>query len=473
MTIEVTHINNRIEIIDAIFDDNVRHQYETLSLIYNHHVGPVSSVNLFRPDLLDLSMYGTSCHHSKIGLLNRDLLAKGPLADTLPIPIGGKGASLQQAFFGNLGEAAERLLAALYSGEVLGDVEVATYSNLARQGRRALGPLELPLFAPEQYARPGFGYVPFEPDTPLSWIEGNDLLTGDPVLVPAQLTLFYWKRLPSEARIGYATSGGLVFHPNRKHAILHGIYESIERDAENLRWYCKLPPVRVDVDLEELLASRGIQWRPRMSTPYIDAIQVFLNTLDVPIPVFTALSVDRSRRERALLAGGGAWGRRERALVQAIFEIGQMRTGYRLSPNAWTHVRPDSDVSDLTDFYDAPTFYGYVQNLPKLSWYLSGAEVLSWSDTPTVVCRDEDEEYEMMIDLMGKCGINPIVIDLSGSSWSGTHLIKVFVPQLTQAHVPSHPYFGHRRYYEIKTDMGIDSKRMSFSEVNKEPLPFP
>ena len=49
------------------------------------------------------------------------------------------------------------------------------------QGREALGPDEMPLFAPEQYARLGFQFVPFRPDTLLGWIEGRELPTGRPV----------------------------------------------------------------------------------------------------------------------------------------------------------------------------------------------------------------------------------------------------------------------------------------------------
>src|SRR3712207_8758629 len=60
------------------------------------------------------------------------------------------------------------------------------------------------LFRSQQYAAPGFEYMPFEDDRWLGWIEGSDLLTGESVWVPAQLVLMYYKPHPAECLIGYA-----------------------------------------------------------------------------------------------------------------------------------------------------------------------------------------------------------------------------------------------------------------------------
>lgn len=466
-------INGRLEIFDAVYGPERHAQYTSVSKLYNRTIGPVRAVSLYRPGRLDLSMYGTSCEHTPTGYIVRDLIGKASSSDTLGVPIGGKGATMQQALLGNLGEAAERLLAIFHSSVAMSGVESATYAQYVRQGRRALGPAEIPLFASDQYGRPELGFVPFEADTPMWWVEGHELLTGEPVMAPAQLVLFFWKAQRGEARIGYATSGGLVFHPDRRHAILHGICENIERDAINLRWYCRMPPLRVEVDTDAVLRKHADLSCPRMSTPYIPPVRIFLNTVDIPIPVFTAITVDRSRRDHAMLAGGGAWSRKERALVQAIFEIGQMRTGYNLFPHAWDHIRADSTLSELTDFYYAPVYYGYMENLPKMAWYTQGDKVIPWSQVPTSAGNCLDEEYEIILGWLRANRISPLLFDFNAACWPGVSVTKVFMPQVTLAHVPSHPYLGHPRYYEIPQKMGMVDRRLEVKDLVADPLPFP
>jgi ribosomal protein S12 methylthiotransferase accessory factor len=403
----------------------------------------------------------------------RDLMTKNSsFLETLEIPCGGKGLTMQQAFLGTLGEVAERLLAVLHWGGELEQFEFATHEELVRQGRRALGPDEIPLFADEQYADPSFQYVPFRSNMELTWVEGSDLLTGESVLVPAQLAVFYWKRRRGEPRIGYATTGGLAFHPDRRRAILHGIYENVERDAVNLRWYCKLAPPRVEMNLEDFLRTHLTLARPRMSTPFIGPLQVFLNTVDIRLPVFTVIAFDRSRRVHAFLAGGGAWGSRERALVQALGEIGQMRTGLRLARNEWAHIRADSDISELTDFFYAPVYYGYAENLQRLAWYMAG-NAMSWDSVPSLPSGDEDEEYTATIELLRAARVQPVVLEFSAACWPGVSVTKVFMPQVTQAHIPSHPCLGHPRYYEIPRRLGLTQRRLRFEDLNADPLPFP
>jgi ribosomal protein S12 methylthiotransferase accessory factor len=472
--LEKTYFNAYVELLDATYGPEKQGQYDLVPKLYNLLIGPLTSVNIYRPELSDLPMYGTSAKHAPVGTLIRDMTYRtSSFLETVEIPCGGKGLTMQQAFLGTMGEHAERLLAALHSGAVLEQYEHATYDELFRQGRRALGPDDVPLFANEQYAQSNFNYVPFRSDMELTWVEGTDMLTGESILVPAQLVVFQGKLSRTEPLIGYTTTGGLVFHPNRRRAILHGIYENLERDAINLRWYCKLPPPRIDVDLVRFLRSHLSLRRPRISTPFIEPIRVLLNTVDIGIPVFTVTTVDRSRRTNAFLAGGGAWGNRNRALVQALGEIGQMRTGLRLARNEWAHIQADSSVSDLTDFFYASVYYGYAENLPKLSWYTAGEHSVPWSDVPSLPSDDLDAEYEATIELLRAADINPILFDFSSACWSGVWVTKVFMPQVTQAHIPSHPYFGHPRYYEMPRRLSTTDRRLSLAELNPDPLPFP
>jgi ribosomal protein S12 methylthiotransferase accessory factor len=472
MRLERQYLNERVELLDGVYGSDAHDELDGLGRLYNPTTGPVTSVALQRPDLLELSMTSASCRHAPVGALLRDLSLRADIPEGLPIPASGKGARLPRPVLGALGEMAERLLAVLHFSAVSDSLVTATFAELERSGLPALAPGEFPLFAPEQYARRGFEYVPFEADTRLRWVEGTRLRTGERIFVPAQLVLMYSQTVTGETRIGYPTSGGLAFHRDRRRAILHGLYEVIERDAVNLRWMCRLPPPRIDVDIADVLS---LEWDrfPRLETPAVGPISVYLNTLDVPIPVFTAIAFVRSRSDRTLLSGCGAWSSPSRALAQTVFELGQAQTALRaFRPGSVKHVGPDTDPARMTDFFDVALYYGYPQNHARLSWYRDGGGSIAWDETPGKRFCDDHEEFEWMFELLEAAGLDPVVIELDGACPPGMHLTKVLVPGLTQAFIPSHPYLGHPRFAEVPRRLGLRNRPQEYADLTGDPLPF-
>jgi len=249
MPIAKSYINTHLEFLEASFDDARLNQLAVLARLYNPTLGPVTALKLHRPGCLDLPIYTTSCNHSPVSGLIRDVTARPGIDESILVPGGGKGVHFLQAILGGLGEISERLLAVLEFEALSRQLVSASYLDITSSGKRALGPEQLPLFSAEQYARPGFPYSPFQPDAKLRWIAACDLLTGDEILVPAQLVMMYYRHFRGEPRIGYPTTGGLSFHQDRRTAIVHAICEIVERDAINIRWYSRLPPSRVIVDI--------------------------------------------------------------------------------------------------------------------------------------------------------------------------------------------------------------------------------
>ena len=473
MRLERRYLNERVELLEGVYGPDAYDELEELGRLYNPTTGPITSITLQRPEPVELSMVSASCRHAPVGSLLRDLSARADIPDELPIPASGKGARLPRPVLGAVGEMAERLLAVLHFSAVTESLLTATHAELERAGLRALAPAELPLFAPEQYARAGFEYVPFESDTRLRWVEGARLCTGQPVLVPAQLVLMYSQTVAREAHIGYPTSGGLAFHRDRRRAILHGLYEVIERDAVNLRWMCRLAPPQVEVDVAEVLASAWELFPPRLETPAVGPITLYLNTVDVPIPVFTAMAFVHSRPERTLLSGGGAWSTRERALAQTVFELGQAQTALRaFRADSPKHVGPDTDPARMTDFFDVALYYGYPENHARLAWYREDGGTIAWDDVPELLFHDDEEELDAVVELLEAADLDPIVVDLDGACPPGLHLTKVLVPELTQAFIPSHPYLGHPRFSDVPFRLGLRDEPFADGELSADPPPF-
>src|SRR6266498_990740 len=471
MGLEITYLNDRIELFDGVYDEVRAAQLRGAVRLYNRTVGPITSVHLVRPESTDLSMYSAYCHHSPIEWLVRDLSVKNKPAEA-PVPGGGKGATLLRPVLGALGEMAERLLGMLHFTSIAERVFYGSYTDLVLDGRNAVSPAELPLFAPEQYARAGFSFRPFEDDTRLGWLAGTRLISGEPIWVPAQLVLMYYRPRRGEPTIGYATTAGLAFQTSAESAVLYGLCEVIERDALNIRWYSRLPPARIDVDLTQVLASElGIP-RSRMATPNVD-VQVFNLTLDTPIPVLAAIAFDRAKAERAFLGGTGASFQREEALAQALFELGQCQTGFHFEdPFGRSPIYPDAELADVIEFFDAPLYYGHRDNLPRTYWFVGSPDTLRWAHVPTMAGIDEAHAYEAVLDWLRKRAIDPIVIDMGDACPPGMSITKVYLPELTHACPPRNPMLGHPRFYEMPRTLGAADRRLAFDDLNPDPIPF-
>ena len=111
-------------------------------------------------------------------------------------------------------------------------------------------PEEFALFSAEQYAQPGFPYVPFTGETPLQWSEALDPLTGEPVFIPSAFRFLPYSALVThgEVLIAPASSAGLACHWETAAAATEAICDVIECDALAIIWQARmsLPQIRVE-----------------------------------------------------------------------------------------------------------------------------------------------------------------------------------------------------------------------------------
>jgi ribosomal protein S12 methylthiotransferase accessory factor YcaO len=236
---------------------------------------------------------------------------------------------------------------------------------------------------------------------------------------------------------------------------------------------CRLPPPRVEVDVAEVLASEWGLARPRLETLGVGPVTIYLNTLDVPLPVLAAISIVASRKERTLLSGGGAWSSRETALRQAVFELGQSQAALRaFQPTEMTAIEPDTDPSTMHDFFDVALYYGFPENHHRLSWWREDGGVVDWEAVPSRRFDSLTDEYDAFLDLLAELDLNPVIFDLHDACPPGVHLTKVIVPELTQAFIPSYPYLGHPRFSTLPAALGLRDRALTFADLHVDPVPF-
>ncbi len=204
-----------------------------------------------------------------------------PLAHDLTVH-AGKGACAQAARISAVMEAIERV-----SAEALDPDRVRRSSYRALTGEGGDAVLDPELFD-----------LPFEtsytPDLACSWVRGRDLLDERDVWVAADL-------VTSPAREGICVgveTNGLAAGNLALEAVLHGLYEVIERDAAArhhfLRQYGEgdqIPASRI-VSLGDLPAPVA-HWVADLRAAELDVTLVEL-THDIGVPVFRASLSDSS-----------------------------------------------------------------------------------------------------------------------------------------------------------------------------------
>jgi YcaO-like protein with predicted kinase domain len=210
------------------------------------------------------------------------------------------------------------------------------------------------------------------------WIDGEDLSDGGARLVPFEVVhTDYTVPAPPGAGCFLTTSTGLASGNDRTEAIVHALYEVIERDAIAL-WYAggaaRRRTTRVDLSSIDDADCRALLHRFKRAGV---AVGVWNATSDIGLPVFVAEILDRDPHPFRTLCVAGGYGChrvREIALIRALTEAAQSRltiiSGSRddLDRRAYEAVRKPSSIgktlaeiddpnSPLGSFRDAPSAF--------------------------------------------------------------------------------------------------------------------
>lgn len=481
-------VNNQFPFAAHLSSRSAGEAFHDLMRVYTPY-GPVKTITApFRPGLGVGGYSGAADPFSLDYSIARQLESSGFQAGLdRQIYGGGKGMDLYGAMGSSLGEAVERMLGSYASLDV-DDAEgvLATYAQMRAEGRDCLGPKDFPYFLDSAYDEVGFLFKRWEEDTQLFWVAGTRLLSGGTVWVPAQFVHLFHLMRTGESAVGLSSSGGLATHLNAERAIAHGVLELVERDAINLRWFSRIPPVRIelDVDIDDREISKWLSEAERADLH----VEFFLQTVDIDDAlVVTAIAWDDALDEWSYFAGGGVGLDIVTAIRSALSELVQSERMIRiptLAPNwelSFGIDRMFGSAADLRpeefeNFIQVVPFYGHKKNREKLEWYFKSPnqETVALS---TLLARgdelDYQEEYDQVLELCAKHGFDPVIYDLTPDTFDRVSLFKVIIPELVPAFAPSTPLLGHPRYQTIARDMGYRSDLMPPEEFTTDPLPYP
>lgn len=237
----------------------------------------------------------------------------------------------------------------------------------------------------------------------LKWFPANILGTHDQTFVPADYVHLDFRAsdewlLPTF----FVTSNGLASGNTKEEAILHGLYEAIERDSVSRTVTGEIAKVPVDPETVDGAASATLVEHLRRARVDMDIVYVQGKT---GIPCFSAYIV--SPEYPMICPGFGCHLDRDVALSRALTEAAQTRLAYisgardDIDMRFYARVKRDrgrftleQHAKPLVDFRDIPTTY-----FPTLEEDLQEAtrRVLTVVDCPPIVVDLTRQEFHIPV----------------------------------------------------------------------------
>jgi ribosomal protein S12 methylthiotransferase accessory factor len=377
---------------------------------------------------------------------------------------GGYAPSSERARAAAIGEAAER-----YAGSMVPESSLVL-ATAAELGRAAVSPERFALFAPHQYARPGFPFVPFTKDVRIRWARGFSIPGGEEVFLPAQLVYLSWRRIASsEARIAYSTSSGLACGPTLTEAVLFGLLELVERDAFMLMWNNRLSLPRLD--------WRGDASLGPFVERYLAPTGARFTTVDLSgflaVPVTAAIVEGDGETEPALAVGAGCAATIRDAVVKAVAEAFAVRSWGRTmlqAPGADGLERP------IATFADHIRFYLRRPRAERARFLTASARAIGVREIPSLVGTTALDQIEEIAAKLAGQGAHAYAVDVTTPDLrdAGLAVAKVVSPELCSLDVHHDARFlGGTRLYRLPVGLGLRETPATSAELNPDPHPFP
>lgn len=237
----------------------------------------------------------------------RDSTAKGTFGN-----YNGKGATKEQAMASAVMEALER-----YSAEVREDDEIVhgTYEQ-AKSNGLTINPYDLIL---------PMNVLNYVQDADIAWTEGFEMFRGEPIWVPA-CEAFYPYYPDGDLQLYRFHTNGLAAGNTMEEAILHALFELIERDAWSIAEFNEFASADIEIDNEDSVAWKLLKQFEE------NGVEIHLKDLtsDIGIPTIGAAADDvRTKDPELLTIGVGTHLNPEIACIRALTEVAQSRTTHK------------------------------------------------------------------------------------------------------------------------------------------------
>ena len=263
----------------------------------------------------------------------------------------------------------------------------------------------------------------FSATTPLLWVEGADLFTGDKMLVPFEMVhADYTRPIPPTHGHFPASTNGLASGNSDLEAICHGVAEVIERDALSL-WHFTQEDVkrqnRIDpATVQDAECRRLINLVERAELSF----GLWNVTSNIRVPSILCIIRDHKEKTGHVGLGSGCHVTSSVALRRAITEAAQTRLNY---------ISGSRDDLGLAEF--EATELAHKQRYAD-AFLNDQHSPLNFSDIPSPTLRTLREDLDFMLRALSAVGISEAIWVNMGKEEFGIPVARIVVPGLEAPH---------------------------------------
>lgn len=309
---------------------------------------------------------------------------------------------------------------------------------------------------------------PKSKSTVMGWVMGENLTEAKKCFIPAQLIYLYYKKQVGEETFLFPNiTTGTAAGFDRQFAILHGIYEVVERDAVMGIYLNKIKAPKIDLntinnaDIKVLLTS---------CERYNLELCVFNITTDIGIPTFMGILIDRTGVGPAITIGAKSSMNAEEALVGGVLETFLTRTWLRREIEKRKNVIPGFDMEKGNfSMLDRGLFWSSPLMIKELNFLLMQKTVPFQN-----IKRSNQKKSDMdsVMNRLSKKGFTVYGADITAPIFQkiGCFVYKIIIPGLQPLYLNEYErqsVVNVKRLKEI--GMYFGKKEV---EVNKIPHPF-
>ncbi|SCE72235.1 YcaO-like family protein [Micromonospora chokoriensis] len=362
------------------------------------------------------------------------------------------------ARFVAVAEVAER-----YAGrDVLAEERI--WATAEELGDECLEPERYPRCTEAEYAHPDCPIVPFDPRAAIRWTSGLDLVTGEPVWVPAVLACYGLTETVTAEHFSCRMSTGFAVHTDPVEAVVRGLFEVVERDANAVVWLQRLALPPVDPGCLDERLRRLVGWcRDRFKE-----VHLFDATSDLGVPtVYCVVAAEYDPRAHRVVGASSArdlTGAAHKALLEAL---GVPQFIHFVDPTA-----EPVTLARLRAVGDTTRYMGRTEHAHAFDFLLEGADRRTSTARPSLPA-DPSEALADVVGRLAGAGMRPVVVDRTTRELAdvGLTAVNVVVPDLQPMSVEHLIRFtAHPRLYEAPARMGY--RVLPPAKLNPWPQPM-
>ncbi|GGA66190.1 TOMM precursor leader peptide-binding protein [Ornithinibacillus halotolerans] len=381
------------------------------------------------------------------------------------------------------------------SGKVVAILEaLERYAGYRPQGKKtvvkgsykelrheALDPTTLGLHFDEDYSKET-DLVKFSEDLALDWVWGYSFRENKPILVPEHVAYYfthYWKET---SRIVFEVSNGCALGASSEEAIIHGLFEIIERDAFLMYWYGKLPPTKIDLSSVKNQNIKLLIKRLNNAGYQVFAFDI---RTELRIPAVMVMIVNEKDEFPKALCSAGAHLNYENAIEAALGEVSlsaswrerERKNSKNSIEKAYRLLNDNAEVKEMDDH---ALLYSLPEAFQRLDFLFSSNKTATitelQSNSLSVKNNDLSEDLLQVVDQFFKNNMDVIVVDQTSPEQIevGLKTVKVIVPGMLPMTFgqENRRIKGIDRLFTVPFQLGFNGPS-KLEEINPNPHPFP